>query len=680
MGKLVGGDNRVYTLYVKQPRLSPQPEAASRAIKDRICMAKDLENRRAAKETQLVKTYPSPSLGEPVLSKVAEIRRMLRRRYQNHSDVKKIFKNWDLSCLGAIRPIDVLTMMAKLGMPVSLEEASQLVASACKSKAGKLSLCEFMELVHDDNDQLNVDISNLKAGQDCHSQVNKLSMSLYAEKAQDKLRLLLKQKAAQVTEAMCKADTAKSGLLSLNCFVETITRLKIPPSIASEQQITALFKACGGDDRGISYKHFSKQLGLNSQATSDLTLSSEEKLLQRQPVKPSQRPLKVLDPRTQPPNKLKQIYKRGEQIKAALQQEFRTPEALMKALEAVSEGRSITQAKLVKFLEVYCQDNYQSQLEGFLSAFVYNTEGCTEVTRLTKYVFQPNYEAETDLELKYRALPPSRSDFAEGSPNSLENLMEQIDRKIMQIRTTKSWELMKLLDLDRDGYVSAGDMQGALAKFGISRGHLGESGILGKPGGQSAMEGVHSGSMSIGGISCSLSEAAGLIDFLTADKKGHMTINDVSQSFQLEMAQTNSRKLGKPSLLNSTQPSTEFLQRQLSATQSVNSFYRQLHSKLQPTLGKTMPVSRVHPANKSTFSTVQADMETSMYLSEGERLVRKSFEPINIGRDDKRLQLINRTAQLAQKRTEMQAVRARHACSEAAKSLRTHGKLAYKQS
>ena len=52
-------------------------------------------------------------------------------------------------------------MVNKLGIKINLNEAQVLVCSADHSETQSLHLDEFMELIFNDNDALNVDLSNL---------------------------------------------------------------------------------------------------------------------------------------------------------------------------------------------------------------------------------------------------------------------------------------------------------------------------------------------------------------------------------------------------------------------------------------------------------------------------------------------------------------------------------------
>lgn len=52
--------------------------------------------------------------------------------------------------------------MKKLGLKMNLDEARVLVASADEDLSGDLNLDEFMNLIFNDNEALNVDLGKIK--------------------------------------------------------------------------------------------------------------------------------------------------------------------------------------------------------------------------------------------------------------------------------------------------------------------------------------------------------------------------------------------------------------------------------------------------------------------------------------------------------------------------------------
>lgn len=100
--------------------------------------------------------------GKVDITKVKEIRRAIRRRYANRKNFQKIFTLWDEEGNGKLSVGNVFAMIKKLGLNINLDEARVLVASADEDRSGDLSLDEFMNLIFNDNEALNVDLGKLK--------------------------------------------------------------------------------------------------------------------------------------------------------------------------------------------------------------------------------------------------------------------------------------------------------------------------------------------------------------------------------------------------------------------------------------------------------------------------------------------------------------------------------------
>ena len=73
---------------------------------------------------------------------------------------------WDEEGKGAITVKNVLAMMKKFGLNLNFDEARVLVASADKDLSGDLALDEFMDLIFNDNDAMNVNLTNLRVMSD----------------------------------------------------------------------------------------------------------------------------------------------------------------------------------------------------------------------------------------------------------------------------------------------------------------------------------------------------------------------------------------------------------------------------------------------------------------------------------------------------------------------------------
>ena len=124
---------------------------------------KELQNKSAKLETQLVKLEVNETLDDKVdLKKIQEIRFALRRRYANRTDIRKIFKEWDLNCMGEINLYSAHDMINRLNIPINYNETRALIASSNTRGTETLNLEEFIHLIFSDNEALQVNLDKLK--------------------------------------------------------------------------------------------------------------------------------------------------------------------------------------------------------------------------------------------------------------------------------------------------------------------------------------------------------------------------------------------------------------------------------------------------------------------------------------------------------------------------------------
>ena len=124
---------------------------------------KEFQNKSAKLETQLVKLEVKETIDDKIdLKKIQEIRFALRRRYANKSDIRKIFKEWDLNCMGEITLYSAHEMINRLNIPINYNETRALIASSNTRGTETLNLEEFIHLIFSDNEALQIDLDKLK--------------------------------------------------------------------------------------------------------------------------------------------------------------------------------------------------------------------------------------------------------------------------------------------------------------------------------------------------------------------------------------------------------------------------------------------------------------------------------------------------------------------------------------
>ena len=130
---------------------------------NRFKKPKELQNKSAKLETQLVKLDVNETLDDKInLEKIQEIRFALRRRYANRTDIRKIFKEWDINCMGEITLYSAHDMINRLNIPINYNETRALIASSNTRGTETLNLEEFIHLIFSDNEALQIDLDKLK--------------------------------------------------------------------------------------------------------------------------------------------------------------------------------------------------------------------------------------------------------------------------------------------------------------------------------------------------------------------------------------------------------------------------------------------------------------------------------------------------------------------------------------
>jgi len=131
--------------------------------KENLIVEKSNINKAAMQETQLVKIDAQDTLeGKIDIAKIKEIRLALRRRYASRTNFRKIYKEWDFVNMGEIGVYTAHKMINSLCIPINFNETRALIASSNKRHTETLNMEEFMHLIFNDNNALNLDLKNLK--------------------------------------------------------------------------------------------------------------------------------------------------------------------------------------------------------------------------------------------------------------------------------------------------------------------------------------------------------------------------------------------------------------------------------------------------------------------------------------------------------------------------------------
>lgn len=183
----------------------------------------------------------------------------------------------------------------------------------------------------------------------------------------------------------------------------------------------------------------------------------------------------VLDAQKIPPNTLEAVQTRMLRVNRRLQKIFTTQENLDKAIKdqlIADKNGNVTVEQFKHFVLEQCKEEmlhkklHKKDIEGFLSAFIYNAYGATNVNQIANLVFtEENYVAKK-LNNRVRANPPppevngelDQYDIKEEDIHTqrVQNVLQQIEQKVFN-GPVKMYQVFKQFDKDGDGYVSYAD-------------------------------------------------------------------------------------------------------------------------------------------------------------------------------------------------------------------------------
>lgn len=531
----------------------------SKLGQDNYFVSKELEHKKASTETQLVLVKTNKTMeGKVDLKKIADIRRSIRRRYTNRTDFRKIFNAWDYEGLGVLRPEDVHRMVNRLAVDINMDEAKVLIATANKSMTGVLSLAEFMELIFDESDKINVDLSSIGDAETPQIQdtyyrsLQELALNQHTKKMQASLIFHIKDHLVDVSASLTKADKRRSGIVNFDSFCDVMNNMSLPHTFSNEKYWKILYNELGGGPDGIDYASFVDQvksfeiLEPASEAVSPTkklaTSASANLLLDVTRPKTELRP--ILDKRRLPINKLEGIMKTLIPLKVKIAKLHPSENELRKALAKYAEGSAISSAKLREFLLSVEPDIFLNEASHFLSSFNYNPDGYTDVADVVLQVLSSEDKGYIELQRYNRVAPPRSHRGVSEESRDVRRLLRDMDQKL--IWGHDSFKAFKRIDADRDGFISAKDLRLSLKKVNLD---------------------------------LSERDATAIMDEIDAGNKGYLSYQRFAK--QMSTPLLNRSRDTWETRESNMQPSTSFLQG-LHSYRSSHEYYTGLISSLRP--------------------------------------------------------------------------------------------------
>jgi len=218
----------------------------------------------------------------------------------------------------------------------------------------------------------------------------------------NQVNLVLKNKIHQLVNGFLQADTNSVGYVSYEKFVENVNRLGINQHIVSDQDIRFLFNKFKRDDQHtINYKAFIDSL-------KNFRFSYEEMYTEfnsTKKKKPEHLPeeiegFHIVDCRNLPYNRLLDYWGKTQRVNDAIKRYFPNKtdlnDYLSKTLQVdkdqvdkvymnQQEMKNLVDSLFKNFDTSYLMN---SDFEGFLSSFIYNRHGYTNLKEFCRTVYE----------------------------------------------------------------------------------------------------------------------------------------------------------------------------------------------------------------------------------------------------------------------------------------------------
>jgi len=606
----------------------------------------------AVQETQLVgyDKYSADTLINNVdLEKVREAKRVLRRRYASRKNFFSIYNAWDSDHTGYVSLENVYNMCKKLGLNLNVDESRVLLASANKSGTGFLPLDEFLDLVYNKDDVLNVDLDQLakNPGQDylvkreeLEREDNNLIKKLEDNAKQtreikhmNQTNLVLKNHINQIASNLLEADPNLAGYVNFEKFEEAIKKLDINESIVSGKDIKNLFEKYKSDAHIINYKSFLDVLRKFHFQYDEAYKEQEAPNSQRSSVKtpaanilgPNADEANIVDCRTLPYHSMVTYLGKTRKVNRAIKRFFPNKQDFYDYLsDTLHVDKEKVEEKYVNRKELNGLINglfsnfdegdvVKSDFEGFLSSFVFNQQGDTNLHEVARMIYEEE-ESEFFHKINFKKKGPGpRREFANplneeeaempnnntlGSPASssllptlnnvnLDKLLQKIDDTFF-VGSKKSYDVFKSFDSDKDGYISRKDLMNKIQDMAIM----------------------------------SKAEAQVVLDYVDPQNKGYVNFQEFSNKIRTNMVHLDAQ--GDFKVQPFVNPCKENFNKTAETVPQTQERIKKLIASVRPDNfdGKAKTRYGASPSWANTFMSFQAHSKSPMFASEAERFNR----------------------------------------------------------
>ncbi|CAD8134577.1 unnamed protein product [Paramecium octaurelia] len=612
--------------------------------KEKLAQQKREENTTGIQETQLVGLENKNTLeGKVDLEKVRDIRRAIRRRYANRKNFQKIFNLWDEDSNGAVSVKNLYNMIQRLGININIDEARVLLASADMDGSNDLGLDEFLDLIFNDKDALNVNLKALPAltedekdslikNQETIDFLRNDALQARDRRHQNQVNLILKNRLQQLGQQLTMQDELQKGYISFGRFERVIKKLEIDPSILSDHDLKILYDNFKNQDDTFDYKKFLnhlKSFQLQEEVYNDPYSNKNQ-----EPVDKKQLLLKsmkyqedqlitLFDITRVDAHSLEKMKTKTKNLMNKIQRYIPSNTKFEEFLKSKIQGNNVNVKEfshvIIQFLESVNERYQKFDLESMLSVLQFSQYETQRADEIVRILF-----SETDQEFYDRAqlrqkgpAPPEQVSKVDQALQAIDNKQQDIEKQIkfynqdagmtwylpnqskelsdvlMKVenslfnRSERAYKLFKDFDKDKDGYISQQDMKQKLEEMNILNGQ--EIGIL--------------------------------INYVDPSNKGYATFSEFHDKLRAGMTIVDNA--GNQLIQINSQPGKTFQNAAKTFLPELSRLTEEFKKPFRPQTNHTdiRPSTRfgATPAYKNTFVNFVPPKTSPMFMTQGER-------------------------------------------------------------
>ena len=207
------------------------------------------------------------SEGDVDMNKLKRIRMMLRDKYSNKHNYRRIFKEWTSPGENEIRLENCEKIINNFGIPINQNETRALIASSNLRNSDTLNMEEFMNLIFYDNNMLDMNLNNFQYKDNNTSKIEQLTkhISTETEKANrnakiDLLEDYLRLKIPKLVQ-LIQHQNANETNLDYNTYLSIMNKIALPQQYSTENVLKGLFERhLNAEQQGMNVKTFAEKI------------------------------------------------------------------------------------------------------------------------------------------------------------------------------------------------------------------------------------------------------------------------------------------------------------------------------------------------------------------------------------------------------------------------------------